>query len=309
MAADLAKAIAASVGFLALALYLPVLGTALSLFLPLPLIYYRLSLGGRGGAVALAFAAAFLAAAGRSDAAAVGALVYFALLLLGFLQGTFIEKRFPLEVVVGGGALLAAGTAGALFLIIYSATGGAVADHLRSQITTFLQALLKARQDMGAPLAQQELIAENMDQVVTGWMRLMPALAAAWILFASWVNFLAARRIAAARGLAFPPYGDLTRWKAPEALVWVLIGCGILAWVPETRPAGVSGLLILGMVYFFQGVAVIEFWLEKKSAHGALKLIVYLLIALWQILLLLVAAVGLFDLWADFRRLSKTEET
>ncbi|RLC27378.1 MAG: hypothetical protein DRH32_10360, partial [Deltaproteobacteria bacterium] len=54
---------------------------------------------------------------------------------------------------------------------------------------------------------------------------------------------------------------------------------------------------------FFQGIAVISFFLEKKNAPRPLRIAVYGMMIIWQALLPAVSVLGLFDIWADFRKL------
>jgi uncharacterized protein YybS (DUF2232 family) len=61
------------------------------------------------------------------------------------------------------------------------------------------------------------------------------------------------------------------------------------------------------MIYFFQGIAIVSFYVEKKQFPRLLRVMLYGLIAMQQLLLLLVIAVGFFDTWIDFRRERKVE--
>jgi uncharacterized protein YybS (DUF2232 family) len=59
------------------------------------------------------------------------------------------------------------------------------------------------------------------------------------------------------------------------------------------------------VIYFFQGIAIVSFYFDKKGFPKILRGILYGLIALQQFVLLLVIAAGFLDLWIDFRRLKK----
>ena len=308
MVSETGKAVAITLGFVAGALYLPVFGAALSLFLPLPVLFFRARLGRTGGAATMAGGVALLWFWAAGGAGRMEALFYFDLLLLGFLMGELLTRRFPVELVVGFSAVAAMAGAGLLFWTVQSATAGALVQDFRATLGAILDMVIEAQKEMGAEPARQNFLAENRDLILTGWLRLMPAMAAVLTLLSGWVNLLTARGLFAARGMTFPDYGPLSRWKAPEPLVWGAIAFAVLALPESTRLAGFSGLLILGTVYFFQGVAIVEYWLRKKNAPRPLRVFMYLLIVLQQILLLVIVAVGFFDLWADFRRLRKTEE-
>jgi uncharacterized protein YybS (DUF2232 family) len=59
-------------------------------------------------------------------------------------------------------------------------------------------------------------------------------------------------------------------------------------------------------VYFFQGIAIVSFLFQKKSAPFALRSFFYILIAIQPLFMLLVIGVGLFDTWFNFRKLDTT---
>jgi uncharacterized protein YybS (DUF2232 family) len=114
-----------------------------------------------------------------------------------------------------------------------------------------------------------------------------------------------ARSLLKRRGLFFPAFGVLNLWKAPDSLVWVLIGCGGLLMLPGStlKIIGVNGLLVLLMIYFFQGIAIVSFFFEKKQFPRLLRIFFYSLIAIQQIVLLVVIGLGLFDIWLNFRKI------
>jgi len=102
----------------------------------------------------------------------------------------------------------------------------------------------------------------------------------------------------------------LSQWKAPEFCVWVLIGSGLCVFMPlpSLRLVGLNVLLLVSLVYLVQGLCVMAFYLHKASVHPLFRSLAYLFLVIQPLLLLGVAAFGLFDLWFDFRRLSNKRE-
>ncbi len=66
---------------------------------------------------------------------------------------------------------------------------------------------------------------------------------------------------------------------------------------------GTNGLLILMTIYFFQGIAIVAFFFDKKQLPRFLRIVLYSLIAVQQLLLLVVIGLGFFDVWLNFRKL------
>ncbi len=99
-------------------------------------------------------------------------------------------------------------------------------------------------------------------------------------------------------------------WKPPEKLVWVLIASGIAILIPTGRTEYVAWnvLVITLSIYLLTGLAIVNFFLKRNSLPQAVRYLVFFLVFAQQIVTLVVAAAGLFDLWVDFRKLNKKIE-
>ena len=99
-------------------------------------------------------------------------------------------------------------------------------------------------------------------------------------------------------GKAFPD------WKAPEKLVWILIVAGFLVAFDSGLPGvfALNLLVILLPVYFLQGLAVIDCFFRRKAFSPFFRAVGYLLVTLVNPLPMVVTGLGVFDLWADFRK-------
>ena len=93
-------------------------------------------------------------------------------------------------------------------------------------------------------------------------------------------------------------------------LVWVFIGCAMALMIPAgpVKMIGINCLIVLMLVYFFQGIAVVSFFFQQKNAPMALKGFCYFLIAVQVYVLILVIGLGFFDNWIDFRKLSASRK-
>ena len=104
----------------------------------------------------------------------------------------------------------------------------------------------------------------------------------------------------------------LREWKAPERLVWGLILCGFILFIPGfdgLRFVAANLLLVIAAFYFAQGLAIVGYFFHKNNVPRFLRGITYVLIVFQQIFTLLVVGLGLFDLWGNFRRLGKDNLT
>ena len=104
--------------------------------------------------------------------------------------------------------------------------------------------------------------------------------------------------------VGFPEFGDLTLWKAPEKLVWLLITSGLMMLAPVEilETVGINLLILCCLVYLFQGLAIAGFFFRCKKVPVFFRWLFYMLIVVQQYMVILVIAFGLFDIWIDFRK-------
>ena len=96
------------------------------------------------------------------------------------------------------------------------------------------------------------------------------------------------------------------RWSPLLAMGFVLAGAAVA--VPEFRPVAYNVLLVLAFFFLLQGLAVTAFYAHRLAGPPLLRaaVVVLVLINPWapQILALL----GLFDTWIDFRKWAEPPE-
>lgn len=305
--ADALKDIAIGVGLTAVlfgaSLLSPLLGFFATVCIPLPALYFRVKLGRKHGAVIPVCGSILLLPI--VGGATFELLIFFELLLLGLLIGELLPHRFSVEktVLLATGGALAAGIVLLLCISAVNATGPAAMlnDFVRQNLE-FSLAVYKAA---GMPAENVEMVARAMDSIQFVLVRILPALAVAAMLFLSWTSLLLSRPLLHRHGGFAPHFGALNRWTAPDFLVWGVIGCGAMLLMPlqSVKLAGLNGLLVLMTIYFFQGIAVISYYFGKKRFPRPLRILLYSLIALQQLVLLAVVVLGFFDVWANFRKL------
>jgi uncharacterized protein YybS (DUF2232 family) len=93
-------------------------------------------------------------------------------------------------------------------------------------------------------------------------------------------------------------------WKLPSGLIWGLILAGFASVVPVdvVRLIGRNLLVVMLPLYFLQGLAILSSFMQRKQYPVALKGLIYALMLILNPLQIVITAVGVFDLWIDFRR-------
>ena len=285
----------------------PILGFFCTVGIPLPTIYYRAKLGRKAGM--LVPAVALMTLVPLFGGVSIDLLYFFELVLIGFVLCELLGRNLAIEKTVML-TCAAALTAGAAVLFLHSVSNATGIDTLISAyVRKNLEATVVLYEGMGVPTDTIHLIRDSLDGIQYVLVRILPALAVASVLFVTWASLLLARPLLKRSNLFFPDFGPLNQWKSPEALVWVAIACGLILMIPDrtVKLLGINGLLILMTIYFFQGIAIISYYFERKRFPRILRIFLYSLIALQQIVLLVVVALGFFDMWINFRKLGRDE--
>ncbi|UCD79437.1 MAG: YybS family protein [Desulfobacterales bacterium] len=288
-----------------MSVFIPIVGFVGALFIPLPILYYRLKLGRVTGGLIPIISGLMLAIVIGDMSTDI--LFFGGLLLLGFMLGELIELNLSIEktlLFACGGVLLC----GLIGLVIFGLiSGDGIYTVVSDYVAKNLELTLVLYQSMGMSEENIQMISRSLNQIQHVLMTILPALVTMSTLFVAWTNILLAKPILKKRLLFYPDFGPLKMWKAPEVLVWGVIGCGLALFIPVTavKVIGLNGLLILMIVYFFQGIAIVSFYFEKKRFPRVIRFFLYALIALQQLILLAVIGLGFFDMWVNFRRSGK----
>jgi uncharacterized protein YybS (DUF2232 family) len=281
----------------------PPIGVAIFPLVPQPVLSFGIKYGVGGGMGVVLVALAILLLWGGKELAFIYSVFAVIVGLLFLLLG---RVRTIETLVFGLAAVISAGFTGVLLYLFGS--WGAMLQDLRGNLNDSLAAAVQMQEKMGFPQENIELLKERAPQVVEIVLQLLPA--AVFISLGLIVLFnilLLCRRFPEKRE-QWMTLTSLLTWKAPDVLVWPLIASGFAMFLPGfvlLKAFAANFLLVIAVCYFFQGLAIVAYFFNKNSVPRFVRGIVYIFIVFQQIFTLLVVGLGLFDLWADFRRLKK----
>lgn len=113
-----------------------------------------------------------------------------------------------------------------------------------------------------------------------------------------------------ARGRYEIPGPAFARWKSPEWLIWLLIpaGFGVLLGSGVWQTIGINLLVIALPIYFLHGLAIVTHYFQQRQTPLLWRWLGYVMVTVFTPLPFIVLGIGVFDLWADFRkpRIKKT---
>lgn len=99
---------------------------------------------------------------------------------------------------------------------------------------------------------------------------------------------------------------DLACWQPSDYLVWVFLASGVLVLLPLGLLSilGLNVFAVILMIYCWQGIAIAVFWGRQLPLPPGMRWLLGILVVMLAgpFCLLICTAMGLFDLWVDFRR-------
>jgi uncharacterized protein YybS (DUF2232 family) len=230
---------------------------------------------------------------------------YLLLIAMGALIGYGCARRWPVEKTVGLSSLLVIGVAAFLVLIAYIQTKGQMVHLIEQDIRSAITQVMK-QFSSGTPAKNEEL-KKSLLEMVPQVVHLLPGMFVSCTLLISWLNLLICRRYCGTSAPELCGERNLCLWKSPEHLVWAAIASGFLLLLPWSGLdlVGSNLIRVIGTVYFFQGIAIVAFYFQRSKMPLLLKALMYGLLFLTAGTRIGVAALGLFDVWFDFRKLNK----
>lgn len=303
---NLTKGIILSVLICLISIYIPIIGFFCALFIPLPIIFYHSKLGRKYGLVI--FAATIIAVLFVVQSVSIDLIFFAELLFLGFLLGELLHHDLSIEKMIlysSCGVIVS----GLICLMVFSNIRNVGIYALASEyIAENLKLAINIYENMGVSEEHIHMISDSMEQIKYVLVGIIPALTVAFTLLVSWINLMISRPILIKNNLYFPDLVSLNLWKAPEFLVWAVIASAVMLFFPDKifKIAGLNLLLVLMMIYFFQGIAIVSYYFEKKKVPRTLKVFLYSLIALQHFIFLFVIGLGFFDTWLNIRKHNNT---
>lgn len=282
---------------------IPVIGQILILFTPVPLIALSLREGRPAGLLALAVSTGIVSLLAEWQIAAF-LIACFGMMAIGVSEG--MRKQLRVEYIALAGGLLpliVMGTAFAFYVINAGKNPVImIEEYIRQSVTEAAGIYTK----LG--LTEMAAAVNSLSQgFVYYFVRLLPGILVATFVTQAAVCYGVARgalmRNSGKTELA--PQTSLALWHAPDMWVWGLIGALALLVVVAHTPSQLAGwnvAIVFATVYLVQGIALIDYFLRKMNMSVGIRVIIISLLLAMPPLIAGTAALGVADIWADFRK-------
>lgn len=271
---------------------------------PLPVFYYLISLGQIEGTKVI-IKAAVIAGILAIIAQVMPVVIFsFSLIPVGFiLAGSLKRQESPIKAAIKAVIYVAATWS----LLVFALSSVQHTNLYGEMLYNIDQGLLAAFENYRlsaqlppATLLEIEAAFTELRQIVP---RIFPGLLVMTVVGMVWTNLISGDWLLK-RKVRLSTWDDFRYWRLPEPLVWGVIVAGLLLFTTENLLSGISMnvLIVLGLAYFFQGLAVLTFLMERWTVPLPVKGFLYLLLVVQAYGILILMVLGLTDVWLDFRK-------
>ncbi len=103
------------------------------------------------------------------------------------------------------------------------------------------------------------------------------------------------------------PWSAYEYWKLPDKFIWAFILFGLLSAFGNgiLQKTGINCIILIALVYSFQGLAIVVFYLNKLNVPKFVRGVIYIMIILQSFGSILLTVAGIADVWFDLRRMKQ----
>jgi len=266
--------------------------------IPIPVLLYRLKLGRNHGLIVQVVSLFFITIlSGGINPFMIYVTIH---ILLGYLMAETIEYNLSTEGTVIY-SCVGAFLTGTLVYIIYCSINGTTA---LATISAIALQFLKIIQEAGGQLNLTEI---QLQAISTKIAELFPASAMVSLVLCSVITLSITKIYLIKKNLVSSEFGSFKNWKTPEYMIWGTIITVVMMFIPVPllNLIGTNALVFFLVLYFIQGIIVVSYYLNKKNFPRILKFVFYMAIIIHYVTLFITIALGIFDMWLNFRKLGK----
>ncbi|MBC8288657.1 MAG: DUF2232 domain-containing protein [Nitrospinae bacterium] len=286
----------------------PPLGALIGILSPFPLIFIYLQRGRQVGIalVALVFAV-LLVLVGTNQA-----LLFLAeYALMALMLGELIRMQLPGDRCIAGSALASGFVSMVLLVALLGDQDTSVKEFFEKQVRAHFSQSMEAFKSIGEDEAEVAKMKAFAERAAEGFAAAYPAFLLIGSLIGAAVNY-ALVRIAWMRlhGPGLFSGRAFSEWICPENLVWgfILSGAALFLGQGMVADAGLNVFLVMLCIYFAQGLSIVVHFLKVRKVPTFFWFVLFILIFVQPLLIGLLAGLGVFDIWVDFRKMRTAED-
>jgi uncharacterized protein YybS (DUF2232 family) len=227
-----------------------------------------------------------------------GAMIYAALLVSALTMHYFL-KRGNIGLAVAAPSILIF-TFVAASIVSFSYNSGNSIEQVLTGWAAQVADQMKKVSESALSSAELSEFKQNIQTFQVMIVTLFPSIIISSFAAIMWMNLLIIKR-------RFKTI-SVQEWKSPDWLVAFFIIAGLFTLIEQKilQTIGLNILVIVGQVYFLQGLAIVSVFMDEHKWPGLIRWPIYILILIQIYMMIIVAGFGLFDTWFDFRKRIRT---
>jgi len=294
--------------FALLSLVLPVFSFVTVPLCAVPTVIVSVRHGFKYG-ILTAVVASFLVSVFVEPASALS--LFFIILFLGLSQGIAIRKNYSIPAVVFVGLVGAAIAVILITILAYYLSG---VNLFYEQIKIFKESIAAQEQlVLRYGLNKEDIAAQQrlLNQIVDSFSRIMPAVV---VMISGWLSSLCgfiSYQVLRRLGFKLSKVVNFKKLQMPWFFSWgYLIGLAASLFYKSfggysevILTVGMNLLLVFGIIFFIQGLAVAFYFFEKYKLSFGGKMLFFIFAVFIQIMFQGLTWLGLFDTWFNYRKI------
>lgn len=295
------------------AFYIPVIGSIMGMFLPLPVII--LTMKNRPVYVVVSAIVAIILAGMAVTFISSIALGGMAL-IVGFPMGLAMKYKKKNLVTLLIGSICAAAGFFSVFSLIELTTGISLMQTIETsfKMSMDMQAeLTSAVESLGVDSqASLEEAQKLMDSMLYLMKLVMPAILMVMAMFYAAANLVFSHQILKRLNIDRVPLGTFDQFRYPKHLAYGSLGMMLLAFILGYFKLVDAQLISANLAYLFaaifsvQGMSLIYYWMKKRTGKATGIVLIVLLVFVGMIQY--IAFLGFFDVLMDIRKFEKKQD-
>ncbi|MBT5632217.1 MAG: DUF2232 domain-containing protein [Nitrospina sp.] len=286
----------------------PPLGALVGVLSPFPIIFLYLQRGRQVGIILITLIFVMLLLLVGANQAMLFLAEYA---LMALLMGEMIRFRLPGDRCIAISALASGLVSIVLLLTLFGDQDTSVKGFFEEQIRAHFSQSMKAFESVGENKTEVEEMKAFAERTAEVFAASYPAFLLIGSLIGAAANY-ALIRIAWTRlyGPGLFSGRAFSEWVCSENLVWgfILSGAALFLGQGLLADAGLNIFLVMLVLYFTQGLSIVVHFLKARNVQVVFWFVLFILIFVQPLLIGLVAGLGVFDIWADFRKLRSAED-
>ncbi len=280
------------------------------MLLPLLVFYYLIRYGSGRGKKYILFGCVLACVAGLIFQIIEQLLFSLTLVPTGFILADSVRRKEAIHIAGLKGTLGLIGT----WIVATSILALGLEHHPYTLLVDSLtqgmdEALTYYTANSTVPAETLFLLQSTFNEMKIWIPKVLPGILGCITLLVTWITMAGGNRLLFKK-TGNRPWAEYRYWVLPERLVWVLILSAILVSIPMEpgRTLGLNVLLVSGLIYCFQGTAIMVFYFNKWKVPVFLRTVIYIIFFFQSFGAILLAAVGVIDVWADVRKLTPADD-